>query len=52
MDRTGTATAEELADNARQMAALRTVLQPITWEDTPAEAGRADRDYWTDHYDD
>ena len=31
----------------------RTDREPLpAWEDTPAEAGRADRDYWADRYDD
>ncbi len=51
MKRTGTASPEELADNAQQMNALRAALQPIAWEETPAQAGREDRDYWSDCYD-
>jgi hypothetical protein len=45
---TGVATGEELAANQAEMDDLRGKLQPVSWEETPAQAGRADRDHWTD----
>ena len=45
---TGVATGEELAANQAEMDTLRGKLHPFSWEETPAQAGRADRDHWAD----